>query len=685
MISGSKILSKVSEIDAFRNRLLYLAQNGLWTELEQETVSFQLDGSAISTFRDDIWNFSPYKVGTEITLLNFRFPECDVYPQLIQELKVVALAYVYHSRYAYRIGTIRAKIDCLKRLAISLFQSEIFSFEGLTIEVLRTLVKKGLYSPREVDLGPINSLNDLADFLSFDVNFSERLTLQKLRAKQPQREQHPVIPLRIYLSALGTYTDEIRYWHSYKDQLENVVRAAFEYERYQASRMLKLLRNGQCGVGQIFNNADKKYFNFISELKKHNIPLVDYGHSELWDVLWDQCDPQVRTDFFEPFPVKKIGNVQLHTHHEIKDFCRKLDAKCRYLILCLSGMRSNELLQIIPEFGAQVVTLDGIDIHIFHTKQQKITPGYQGHDDVYVTTRVGHLAYELLNTLNRPIRTWHKELGHKSWFLNTFTQFRKPHSVHRAGHVLASMVKLFSTQHSDFSVELNSDDIDMLRRSDPEKMFNIGEKWHLTPHQLRRSLAYYLVGMQLADYPQLKQQLSHYSIAMTMYYARNASSFSKMYHDFENEKVRQQAKLYSDLTNKTMCGVKLGGGQSKNMFKEGLSNRDISPAYFEKEIKSGRKHIHALAPGMYCINNTCSMRIGIDLPECTDCDWAIIESAAYAKAARQESIRILETLKPKNELSPDIAVFHMIRIHAAEKIMVDMEFNFERYQLPVSD
>ncbi|WP_234911211.1 site-specific integrase, partial [Vibrio anguillarum] len=71
----------------------------------------------------------------------------------------------------------------------------------------------------------------------------------------------------------------------------------------------------------------------------------------------------------------------------------------------------------------------------------------------------------------------------------------------------------------------------MLRRSDPEKTFNIGERWHLTPHQLRRSLAYYLVGMQLADYPQLKQQFSHYSIAMTMYYARNASSFRKMYHD----------------------------------------------------------------------------------------------------------------------------------------------------------
>lgn len=118
------------------------------------------------------------------------------------------------------------------------------------------------------------------------------------------------------------------------------------------------------------------------------------------------------------------------------------------------------------------------------------------------------------------------------------------------------------------------------------------------------------------------------------------------------------------------------------MFTESFSGRDMSPAYFEKELKLGRKHIHAIAPGMYCINHRCSMRIGIDLPECTDCDWAIIESAAYAKAARQESISILETLKNSNELSPDIVAFHTVRIGAAEKIMDDMNIDFKQYQLP---
>ena len=244
------------------------------------------------------------------------------------------------------------------------------------------------------------------------------------------------------------------------------MKAVFEYEQTQANRMLQNLRNGICSVRQVFNSADKKYFRFINELKKHSVPLVDHGESEQWDILWNQCNPVIRTDFYEPFPVITIGNQQFFSANEIKEFCRILDSKCRYLVLCLSGMRSNELLQITPEFGAQVITLDGIDIHLFHTRQQKITLGYQGQNDVYVTTRKGHIAYELLNAINRPVRCWHRANGQKEWLLNSFGYFRTPRSVNRPTRVLHSLTKLFSTQKEEqFSVVLNSEDIEMLRRS----------------------------------------------------------------------------------------------------------------------------------------------------------------------------------------------------------------------------
>lgn len=680
MLDGNFQHDQNTGLDDVKSRLLYLVTEKLWDELEEEVVSHNFDGQPISLFAEEVWDFEPYRVGTEYTTLNFKLTENEIAPSLLIELKSIALAFIYHSQYAYRINSVISKVNSLKRLAVSLTENGIETFDGLTIDCIKNLIKINSYLPREIDLSPLNSLNDLSDYLSFETNFFEKLTLKKLKVLQPDKEQHPVIPLRIYLSALDEYTKKVKYWHTHKEQLKQVIQDAIDYENKQVRRMLKKLRHGECEVGQVFNNSDKKYHKFIQELNRCQVPLVDYEENPAWGSVWSSIQPAVRTDFFERFTPRTIGKNTFSSHHQIKSFCRNLDTVCRYLVLCLSGMRSNELLQITPDYGAQVITLDGIDIHLFHTKQQKITTGYQGYDDVYVTTKNGHLAYELLNSLNSPVRNWLESTGQKVWLLNNLQRFQQPRSISHSGNVLQSLSRLFSSNEQEFSIDLNSDDIEMLRRSDPEKAFNIGEKWHLTPHQLRRSLAYYLVGMQLADFPQLKQQFSHYSIAMTMYYARNASSFKKMYHDLEKEKVRQQALLYSRLAAKAYNGKKLGGGQGKNMYSKSYADRNVSPQYYEKEIKSGRKHIHALAPGMYCINNTCSMRIGIEIGECVDCDWALIESGAYAQAVRQESINILESLQSTRELSVDIIAFQEVRIRSAEKILNDLDISYTPYQ-----
>ena len=154
-----------------------------------------------------------------------------------------------------------------------------------------------------------------------------------------------------------------------------------------------------------------------------------------------------------------------------------------------------------------------------------------------------------------------------------------------------------------------------------------------------------------------------------------------MQQSLEQEKIRQQANLLSNISLKAKLGHNLGGGYGKFLYQQDFNDRDMSSKYFEKEIKSGRKHIHAIAPGMYCINRGCSMRIGIEFPECVDCDWSIIESTAYAQAVRQESINILEVLSIEGQLSDDIYEFHKIRIQAAEKIMQSMNLNFEPYKI----
>ena len=86
--------------DEFKENLLDLTKKQNWMELDNTSISFDFNGSSITKFKDEVWDFRIHKVGTEITLINFGFKENDISPQLIRELKTVALAYIFHSRHA---------------------------------------------------------------------------------------------------------------------------------------------------------------------------------------------------------------------------------------------------------------------------------------------------------------------------------------------------------------------------------------------------------------------------------------------------------------------------------------------------------------------------------------------------------------------------------------------------------
>ncbi|WP_150138639.1 hypothetical protein [Candidatus Enterovibrio escicola] len=333
MLDGNFQHNQNIGLNDVKSRLLYLVTEELWNELEEEVVSFNFGGQPISIFAEDVWDFNPYRVGTEYTTLNFKFSDNDVTPSLLIELKSIALAFIYHSQYAYRINSVISKINSLKRLAISLTKNGVETFDGLTVDSIKKLVKKGGYLPREVDLAPLNSLNDLSDYLPFKTNFIEKLTLKKLKVLQPDKEQHPVIPLRIYLSALDKYTKKVQYWYTHKEQLEQVIQDVIDYEHEQVRRMLRKLRHGECGVGQVFNNSDNKYQRFIQELNRCQVPMVDYEENTAWDSVWSDTQPAVRTDFFESFTPKTIGGDTFNSPHQIKSFCRNLDTICRYLAL----------------------------------------------------------------------------------------------------------------------------------------------------------------------------------------------------------------------------------------------------------------------------------------------------------------------------------------------------------------
>ncbi|MFA0703842.1 hypothetical protein AB4618_25585, partial [Vibrio sp. 10N.222.48.A8] len=115
----------------------------------------------------------------------------------------------------------------------------------------------------------------------------------------------------------------------------------------------------------------------------------------------------------------------------------------------------------------------------------------------------------------------------------------------------------------------------------------------------------------------MKQQLSHFSLAMTKWYARNAKSYARFYRETEEERLEQQANLMVRIYNKIASKVRVGGGKAKlvsdnlaqrgvNHFVEGTGDRLLSKAYWKRTLRKKTQHVHAIAPAMYCTNNKCS-------------------------------------------------------------------------------
>ncbi|MBF4286427.1 site-specific integrase, partial [Vibrio anguillarum] len=78
----------------------------------------------------------------------------------------------------------------------------------------------------------------------------------------------------------------------------------------------------------------------------------------------------------------------------------------------------------------------------------------------------------------------------------------------------------------------------------------------------------------LCSFPQLKQQFSHVSMAMTRHYAKNASKFQKLRKKKQNlanaideERIDQKARIYLNIYQKLANKERVAGGKGKEFAK----------------------------------------------------------------------------------------------------------------------
>ncbi|MCJ8352107.1 hypothetical protein [Moritella sp.] len=687
--------------------------SGDWNAIEDLPIIIGENGEVLLRFSDDIWPLKDILTKSEIEdkhLANIHFYAYEkpgrqvdagfILPRRMKnELKCFALSDMFFQRKpTENLATIVGTINPLKFVIIAAVELNMSSFSEVTTDVLRMMLDLGHMGLKKKTLSSLNRFSRL----DLPINFKDigKFTVALFPEANDIRdgEQNAVIPLKVYRLLISEAEAEVNKYYKVRDELAAKIRRIQKLQLSTQARMINAIRTGK---GQFPAYLTKRSVQTLEEsFAEAGIEVADnHRYGKEWIELFDKLDLTFHAFNIKSHPTENTVHesyeleISIEYYKSITEFkgvLAKIDGGCRFLIQAYSGMRTDELYRIHPIYGLQTATIKGQKIYLLTTRQSKIKKGTNTINDVYVTTAVGARAYQLLNAIHTPLREQFK--SDKNKFFGGFKSLLKHRPQQKDTANINKWVRKTLDKHE---YKLDSEDIRQLDLSNPDRTTNLteGEQYKFNPHQLRRSLAFYLIGYELLTYPMLKQQFSHFSLAMTRWYARNASSFAKMHREIENERADQKSEIIARIYNKIANKERLGGGKTKavmdnlakngkSYYEEGNGDRVFSKAYWKQMLNSGNAHMHAIAPNMYCTNGNCSLRISVDLSDCIDCGFDFFEFGTYAEQVRQEMMRDLLLAQEYDEVSVSLVTRCVVQIRAAEKIMTDMDMKFEKFAVP---
>ncbi|MFA0156089.1 site-specific integrase [Vibrio sp. 10N.261.46.A3] len=682
-------------------------KSGEWDELETLDIGFSVAGESLGKIGDNnAWRqlqpfFEPN--ATESDTLDFFLDGKVMERNLTNQLRALALSMMWLSPKDYSFGSIVQTISRLKKVASALLNEGHNSFELLSFELLEIWVLgdvTDLDFERESSYPPLNKLYIEAKRLPFNISLTKALNASDFGLTIKEPEQYTVIPQRLYYLGLQQSEALVNELYPIRDELGKLSdyiadyhdKAYQGYAKYLVSDEAKFKNGGiQWYLSAGHKVCKQKRIAFQAAFLALNHPTQESTLELLY-----KHKPAITTNYidnFHPERTLRIVNRMVTGLAKAQSLFKELNGGCLWALMSRTGMRSDEVFHLHTANGSTTETISGQTIHVIHADLSKTTKGSQSKQDEFVTTEIGKKAYEILQALHSPLRKRHPDS--QAYFHKTKEGCGAISKNNLAKHPVSWFNRV-----SEEKLALTNDDIIDLKVSDPNLSFNVGDDYVFTGHQLRRSFAYYLIGYELCAFPQLKQQFSHVSMAMTRHYAKNASKFQKvrkqkqnLVHAIDAERVDQQAQVYLNIYRKLANKERIAGGKGKefaknmmkaerNLFKDKVDDDMLSLNYWKKQIREQKRHIHAVAPGIYCTSTGCSLRTQVNLLECVDCKNDYIVDAVFAEAKRKEAeIHMLWDIE-HDELTPQTASEVYIKITAAERIMKDLNISYEPVVIP---
>lgn len=705
-----KLLKAQEHVGAHANYLMEVLkpaiERGDWDELDSLDIGFTVTGESLGKIGDDdAWRkLQPYfePKAKRILTIDFKLDGKVIERNLKNQLKTLLLKMMWLSPQNHSFNTLWEALNDLKKVIVPLLNEGFNTLSALDVNRLETWALTGFtdidFEREKIYMG-LNRLYKEARGLPFEVNFTKKLNASDFGLTIKEAEQYTVIPQRLYYLGLQkseTLINEAYALRAELEQLAEYIATYFDkahegYAKYLVSDEARF-KNGKIQWYLQQQKSSKKrtlafkeaFAALHSPNEKDTLALIRFHK------------PEIKSDYIDKFHTERsltIGQWTITNLIEAQSLFKTLNGGCLWGLMARTGMRSDEMYALNTAQGCTTETIDRQQIHVIHANLSKTAKGSQSKQDEFVTTEIGMKAYEVLQALHTPLRKRHPSS------LSFFHKIKEDFSGISKGQLGIHSQAWFEDAMGE-ELALTNEDVVDLKTSDPNLSFEVGKNYAFTGHQLRRSFAYYLIGYELCSFPQLKQQFSHVSMAMTRHYAKNASKFQKirqkkktLAHEIDEERIDQKARIYLNIYQKLANKERVAGGKGKefaqsmiktdrNLFKDKVDNDMLSLSYWKKQIRTQNRHIHAVAPGVYCTSTTCGLRTLVNLMECVDCKNDYIVDAVFVEAKRKEAeIHMLYDIE-NNELTPQTASESYIKVQAAERIMDDLGIDFEPVIFP---
>ncbi|MDY7508796.1 site-specific integrase [Ralstonia wenshanensis] len=622
-----------------------------------ETPVSQRGGTVLSRYRDDLWDLAPYLPARNLkqTTIHFKLRFADgshlTDPQHSALLNA-SKRFLYtrwrtkapHSRKHIAARTVLNNWSQLRALLKWMVEHRIGSFSSLTsercLQYAADQVGRLKDSTRVINLQILTTYYDLRDHLTDrlpEYPWSDSVPSILVRAhsaiqrRGDRQATTEVIPIRI---------------------LRSLVQTALEYVENRANHILQLrdeilrIRKEAYEKQELAHRA--KYPRKFSSIYKDE---ATYLGIKVTHTISNKANSLCFEKGFRSLIEFKSQLIYLRT-------------ACHIICAVFSGMRDSELASLEVGCFAKREGYDGEDFCWLQgltykleenpTRSEWMVPEVVGVA-VEVATRLGEPGRALcaariqeikaLLSNTTTLRASHPEL------LTELDEARKHQhalifSGKRIGRILALGGAASNASLRAFAMMAGA----IVRQSDMEGVIDrtkvhVGRPWPLTQHQFRRTFAVLVARNLMGDVRYLREHFKHWSIDMTLYYAKHDASMDVgLFSDILTERDELQALILEKwiATDTPLSG---GGGKrivtfrNRGDIKTVKDMREFCRRLGEDVFIRGTGHSWCMANG-----NGCGGQGLYDAVRCVSCSEGVVDKNHLHiwRGIRQQQIETLQ-------------------------------------------